>query len=322
MNQQLAQTLPANLKQYVGDNHGYVPPQAQKQIAGYMEKMPGHLKQYSGAYMQQQVVQPSFAAPRTTPGNRPPVPDKLRLGHSMPTGEQFNVAWAAQPAQQNQAAVAKPSALPPAPPPYDPSLSAPNPQNDYAFIMDPAAAPRRSFLSGSGSSLNRILVVAGALLVLVIVFAVIKSFVGGGSNVSNFVGLAQDQQAMLQIAKNAEDQTGLSANTKNFAVTADVSLTTSKGETLQYLKLNHTSVKAKVLALKVSASTTTQLANAASAGTYEQTFHEIMSAKLKNYASELQQAYSQDKGVKGRKLLSDEFTRTQLLQQQLDAPAN
>lgn len=311
MNQQLQATLPAHLKQYLGDSHGFVPPQAQREIASYMQRMPQHLRRYSDAYMQQRVTQASFGSPRSAPSmDRPPMPDHNRLGHSMPVGEQFNAPWAETAARQtetpHQPVTGSPGAAP-----HPAGLS-----NDYAFIMNPDQPPRRSRLPGGNSMMGRVLLVLGGLLMLLVLFALIRGLLSS-SNLNDFVGLAQEQQAMIHLTEKATEQPGLSETNRNFAITAQLSLANSQNETIGYLNKNGKKVNGRQLALKISAATDKRLEDAGSTGSYDTVFHDIMKQKLDNYGSTLQQAYGRTKGPKGRQLLSNEYDRTKLLMQQL-----
>lgn len=167
----------------------------------------------------------------------------------------------------------------------------------------------------------RALLAAGGLLVLVIIFVIIKSlFGGGGSNLTLFVGVAQDQQELIHLATNASQEKSLTANDQNFAATAQLSLASSQAAIIKYLSVNGQKVNLKTVNLKLSASLDAQLTNAAAATIYDQTFQQITKTKLTAYLSDLQQTYKQTKGKNGRALLSDDYNQAQLLLAQLNAP--
>lgn len=152
---------------------------------------------------------------------------------------------------------------------------------------------------------------------LLIVFNIIKGQVGK-SNFTPYVGIAQEQQEMIHLVTNAGQQTNLSAATQNFAATAQLSLTSSRDATAQYLANNHQKINAKVINLKVSTAVDDQLTNAATAGTYDQSFQTIMKSRLTTYVSDLKQTYQQTKGQRGHALLNDDYNQAQLLLIQLN----
>lgn len=198
------------------------------------------------------------------------------------------------------------------PPPQQP---APN----YDFILSPAAPPKRRPLGG-GSMLSRLLLVGGILVVLMIVFVVIKNLASGPSNYPVLLTVAQDQQELIHLSTAAGQQQTLATAAKNFATTAQFGLTSQQAQFTDYLKKNGHHVPAKTLNLKISKTTDDQLAAAASAGTYGQTFKEVMQSQLTTYSQDLKRAYAQTTGRKGRQLLSNDYDAAQLLLQQLSSP--
>ncbi|HMH31092.1 MAG TPA: hypothetical protein VK534_01295 [Methylomirabilota bacterium] len=323
--QHMQRSMPANLKKYSGANKpAYVPRHIEKQMAQHMEKtMPNHLKQYSGAYMQQKVIQPNQVGP--SPVNqgpaglpsRPPTPDLTRLSHSISTGEQFTAslgqATSSQPGQ-----VVTPSA--PQPQPQQPQQAqvpgqAPEP---FDFIMNPAPPPKKSFLPSTDSLLKRVLIFSGLALVLLFGFVFLRGLFAGGSNMTQFVSIAQEQQAMIHLTENAGKQPNTSVGTQNFTATAQLSLTSSQTAAITYMKNNKQKVSPKALNLKVSPATDTQLEAATAATTFDLTYQDIMKTKLTSYQGSLKQTYNQTKGPKGRALLSDSYKQAQLLIEQLD----
>jgi hypothetical protein len=349
MNQQLQQTLPTHLKQYVGDSHGFVPPQAQREIAGYMQKMPGHLRQYSDAYFQQRVMQTSYAPQPRTPAQPPPTPNRMRLGHSMPVGEQFNAPWAETAAQQTQSSAGQPQIydtqngpFPPNNQPVPPQvpggviqpqqpLAAPQsmqqtppvsssdvPPNEYSFIMSPdAAQTSKNPFAGSGSKAMRIALILGGIFLLLIIFAVGKSFLSSNPSKPALTAVVQDQQELIHLAANARKESSLSQKNQNYSVTAQTSLVSAQSELLKYMSLNHITVKSKVLNLKVSTKTDQQLTAAVAQNTYNEVYQQIVQTKLTSYKQALKQAYTQTKGPNARKILNADYSAAVLLEKQL-----
>lgn len=329
----MQQSMPQHLRKYVdGSNSTYVPQHVEKQISQYMEKsMPAHMKQYAGAYMEQRVIRPNTANPHTA-ALRPqgprqssvaPMPDKLKLGHSM-SSAQYNVGWAENPGQQ-------PAPLTPAAQSYQEPQQVPaQPQGTpnqppYDFIMNPGAPqpPKRGPIPGGGSFAMRALYAAGALLLLFVLFVILKGvFFGNSTNAQSFLTIAQDQQALIHLANGTSEQTELSTVNTNFVATAQLSLKSSQSELIEYMATNGSKVDTNKLNAKISAAKDERLQTAAAATTYNETFKEIMDAELTNYISDLQKTYDQTEGEKGRELLSATYDQAVLLQTQLNSTSD
>jgi hypothetical protein len=340
----MRQTLPPHLKRFQGGGT-YVPQQAAQAISDHMEStLPGHMKPYADAYMQQRVLQPasraSLAAPASEaaaePGTDTVAPQQAAGQVFAPGGTPAGVppAGPSTAMAPDASAPAPGASVPPtgAPgaglSPAGPASDTPAPEPDsrdqsYAFITNPALPAKPSTLSRiplSGSLVGRVGLVAGALLVLVIIFAIFKSLLVSGPNVTPVITVAQDQQELLHILQKTNGL-GLSANNQNFASTLQVSVTTSQQKTISYLTAAHKKINVKQLNLKVSPSTDNRLKAAQAAATYDQTFTEVMQAKLTEYGKDIQTAYKLDAGKKGRALLKETYAQQQLLLLQLTSPA-
>jgi hypothetical protein len=323
INQHLQQNLPAHLKPFMDSSRtGYVPPQVQAEISKSLGTMPAHLQQYAGAYVQQRVAEPMGMRPTTNttssgPAPHPPVPDRLRLDHS--------IAGSGQHTVQTENLLTTNSLFQPDNVPTQPSVAAPPgpPQPpDYGFITNPPAASKRSLLKLPGGSLpKRLLFAIGGLLILVILFSIIKSVIGGSTDFTPFIAVAQDQQELIHLSTNAAQQQSTDTTTQNSAITAQLSLTSAQTQLLAYLKGNHQGVSAKVLNADVSTSLDSQLTTAAGNSTYDQTFQQIMQNQLTSYEQALSHAYN-GAGPNGKKLLHNDYVGAQLLAKQLSSPAS
>lgn len=328
MNDHMRQTLPSHLKRFQGGGT-YVPQQAAQAISDHMEStMPSHMKPYADAYMQQRVLQPAARGPIASPGETDAAPANPDTPSAtvMPTTITPTVVTPTevQPDSAPQSGAPAASTAPGGAGPND-AITPEQSSRDqsYAFITNPAEAPKPSSMSRIpfGSSLvGRVGLVAGGLLVLMIIFAIFKSLLVSGPNVTPVIAVVQDQQELLHIVQKASNQ-GLSTNNQNFAATMQLSLTTSQQKGITYLATAGQKLKIKQLNLKVSPTADNQLKAAQAAATYDQTFTEVMQAKLTEYGKDLQTAYKLDSGKKGRILLKDTYYQQQLLLLQLTSPA-
>ena len=209
------------------------------------------------------------------------------------------------------------------PPQQMPPQQPESPLHDYEFIVNPSTAPRRSLFSlpGQSSTPLRLLTVLGGIFVLVIILVIIKNIIGGGPDLSAFVPVVQDQQELIHLSTNAALQPGLTTADQDFAITAELTLTSSQTQLLTYLKNNHSNVNTKTLGLKVSTSLDAQLTTAATDSTYDSTLQQIMQSQLTGYQQDIKQAYT-TAGSNGRRLLNSDFQQAQLLVKQLTVPTN
>jgi hypothetical protein len=205
----------------------------------------------------------------------------------------------------------------------DPNAS-PSPAPDYSFIMSPSAPQASSGgLPGGNSKVLRIAFISGGIMVLLVIFLIIKSVLGGNNANLPLTSVVQDQQAILHIISSTKDNSSdksLAGDTQNFADTAQLALTTSQSDLLAYMNSNKIKVKPAVLSQKISSANDNQLSAASQAGTYDQAFRQIMNQLLLSYQKDLQSAYPAAPGPKGRALIKSDFDQSKLLIQALQHP--
>ncbi|HET6925030.1 MAG TPA: hypothetical protein VFH39_04330 [Candidatus Saccharimonadales bacterium] len=216
-------------------------------------------------------------------------------------------------------------------PPYQPGPQAPiqsqlpqqqygNPEHQqYDFIMNRGQAAARSFaLPGSNSKLGRIALVAGIGVVLIILIAVVMSFLNRPTISSvELVNAAQEQSELIRIAGIAANDQSAAQSTRNSAQTIQLSLGSAQSDLLGYLALNHIKIGKDVLQQRKDAQTDTELTSAQTAGTFDSTYAQIMQSQLTAYQQTLKAAYAAHPGPRGQKLLSDDYQAAGLLLVQL-----
>ena len=202
--------------------------------------------------------------------------------------------------------------------PQQPPYGARPNSDPYDFIVNPGAAPRRNRLPGGGSVVGRVIIVLGGVLVVFILFVVVKNLlVVDTTNTALLIEVAGQQQELIHLSNKATTAPLLEGNTNNFALTAQLALTSQQQQLLVYLKANGHKLVAKQLNLQISAATDQQLTASIAASTYDATFRQVMQTKLTTYGQTLQQAYAKTTGPAGRKLLKNEYATAELLVQQL-----
>ncbi len=200
-------------------------------------------------------------------------------------------------------------------------LQQPIGQPNYDFIINPAKPGRRSLFAGN-SLQQRLLLVGLGLLVLIIIATVIINLLSSTSDYGpSFIAVAQEQQELIHLANQAtaSTQSKVSADNANLAATLQLAVTSGQSNLTSYLKRNHHKVTSQQLSARISAATDQQLAAAATAGTYDDTFKSVILAQLGQYQQALKLAYLKAQGPVGRKLLNDDYNQAQLLLTQLSS---
>ena len=237
----------------------------------------------------------------------------MRLDHSNVPGSQYEAQFnqlfqsdqpASQPGQVSQ-----------------PQNAPPGQQQPYDFILNPEQPKRGFTFPGGGNKVVRLAIILGGLLMILIIFAILKSFLISGPDYTPYVSVAQDQQELIHLTTAAAKQQNLSVVNLNYTSTAKLSLSSSQTKLLAYLNKQHKKVSGKTLSLKVSTASDSQLTNAQSAGTYNQVYHDLVQTKLNTYLNDLNHAFQISNGKNGRALLKDDYTQAQLLLKQINAPS-
>lgn len=304
-----------NPKQEAQNRATYIPEHVKVAMDKQLQRnLPGHLKKYAGAYMQQQVMDPSVRG-GFTPGGSQMTPEAARPPSYHPT---THIPHDINQEHQARGAGGRPVTGQPAEP--EPLLpDHVSPEEAFDFIVNPEIErPKRSIIPTGSSLPVKIAFFGSALVVVMIVFVVAKSLIGGSSTSPSYVSIVQDQQELIHLTTVAERQRDLSVANKNFVATASLSLSSSQAAMINYLAQNGKKIKSDQINIRISKTTDAQLASAAAAATFNESFKQVMKTKLTAYTRQLQQAYQESTGEKGKAILSDEYTQANLLLTQLE----
>lgn len=198
------------------------------------------------------------------------------------------------------------------------NYSAPKNPGEYDFITNPQQQPSRSSLAGT-SVAARIGIVAGILLILLIGFVGVSNMLNsGGSNKTAIATVLVQQQELIRISgAPIKARQPLTAASGNAAGTIQLSLTTSNQDLRAYATSQKIKLDKKKLISPSRQANDKQLAAAASAGTYEETFKRLLESQLTEYQQGLKTAFNKTSGTKGRELLNKQYLEAALLLQQL-----
>lgn len=169
---------------------------------------------------------------------------------------------------------------------------------------------------------NRLLFVVGGLFILVIIFWIIASLLGGDNNKPNIIAVAQYQTELVRVASQASQTGSLQSSpaTKNFAQSVSLSVASEQHALFVFIGAHGGKINPKILALKHDPQTDLTLKNAVAASNFDSTFKGVMRTDLTNYQNALKTAYAGAKINEEKQLLNDDFNDTVLLLKQLGDP--
>lgn len=186
----------------------------------------------------------------------------------------------------------------------------------YDFIMNPEKQAKVPVNPLGGSLKQKLVVIGGGALVLILIVVVLSSLLkGGGINVAAFIPVEQEQVELVRVA-TAGATTSTDSSTQAFAQSVQLSVTSDNQKLTTYITGQHGKIDPKVLGLKHSTDTDTQLQNAQASNTYDSTLRSILQNDLASYSQALKAAYATNPGPNGNKLLNEEYNAAQLLIQQ------
>lgn len=315
------QNLPAHLRRYAGpDRPAYVPQHIERALSEQLQKTaPAHLRQYANAYVQQHVTQPGFSQPAARAAPHPPVPDLLRLDHSIAGAGQYTADPSALPKSRLGYQPGQTSTMSAASPPTGQEQPLTDP---YNFITDAGVPQKRaSRLSlGGGSRAQRLLlVVGGAAIALIIVIAIANAMLGSNVSSGGLTKLAEQQTELVRVAgiglQNAQAQ-----STKNVAANIELSISSSNQQLLGFLKQHGTKLSAKTLNLGHSTQADQALNAANASSNFDTTFLIIIQNDLNAYTASLKESYAASHNQILKSQLSSDYNGAQLLLVQIKSP--
>lgn len=194
--------------------------------------------------------------------------------------------------------------------------------NPYEFIVNPNTARKSGGLFGGDKFLQKIaILVGGAILLMVIAGTLISAFGPKQNSSATLSAVAAQQQEIIRVATLGAGQAS-SAAAKNLATNVEVSVASNQTKVIAYLASKGTKLGTKQLALDQNAKTDATLANATATSTYDTAIEQILTNQLTSYSQTLRTAYGQSKNVAAKKILSDSYSSAATLLKQAQAAAN
>ena len=190
-------------------------------------------------------------------------------------------------------------------------------QNPYGFLGD---VPAKKSLFGNAPKKTVMLFVGGvAALLLTLIIVLFSLFSGGDPAEASLRTTMQRQLEIVRITSTEQIANGTNRDVKNFS--ANVLLTVKSDNTKLTSAVDGAGItfEEEELASPSAAATTTQIENAVSAGTLNETAVEVLAAELEAYRAELTATYEQTSTEDIRSALEAAFANTDLLLKQLES---
>lgn len=166
------------------------------------------------------------------------------------------------------------------------------PQNPYGFIYDAPHNAKRPF-SPPGGMKGRIALVAGGLILLIMLIVVAVSLFTGSDDAvtQRYVDVAKRQTEIIRITTLGEEK-ATSLQTRSFAATTRLGLTTAQSDMTALL--DKKGVSGKELSKQLSASKNSKsdeaLEQAQKNGRFDEVFTDLLENELANYKKEINAA--------------------------------
>lgn len=257
-----------------------MPRHAEKALQQHINKnLPGHLKQYSQAYMHQQVMYPTGGG---GPATAPAMPARSGVrATNMPRGPR-----GAQTFGRADTAAGGPATNP------IPQTPDSDPNDPYGFIMNPQKPPRTPFLT-TGSLKKRILIIAAIFMILIIISLVISSLLSSSGNAQRdkLLALAQTQSEIVRLSDAASDRL-TDRDLINKSANVRLSAESSKQQVVSALAKRGFKVKDKELASSQASANDAALTEGQQNSRFDQTYNQLLEKQLASYQAQLEDVYS------------------------------
>jgi hypothetical protein len=169
------------------------------------------------------------------------------------------------------------------------------PAEQFDFITQNNETPEQTSPLGglrlAGMPKQRLLLFGASGALFLIILIVLFSLLTSKPATPDLISLAQEQTELVHISTSAE-QNASEQNTKNLAVTAGLSLSSSQQQLLAYLKQNHQKISSKQLSSSISASTDQQLGDALASSDFDSVYTQTMQSLLNKYLLSIEQSLS------------------------------
>jgi hypothetical protein len=192
-----------------------------------------------------------------------------------------------------------------------PPTQTPAPGN-YDFIMNPSQPPKKTRLGG-GSMLQRIALVGGGLVVLMIAVMIFGAvFSGGNGQSQTLISLAAEQQEIVRVS-DLGLKTARGNTVRQFALVTKLNMLTDQATLLDRIAKNGTKYKPEQLQTKRNTATDTKLTGTTVGDEYDAALNVVLKERLTAYKQNLKNAYGVTSGTNTKQVLSDLYDHADAL---------
>lgn len=189
-------------------------------------------------------------------------------------------------------------------------------QNPYGFLGD---TPAKKSLFGNAPKKMVMLFVGGvAALLVVAIIVMVSLFSGGDPAEASLRTTLQRQLEIVRITSMEQVTEGTGRDTKNLSANVLATVQSDNTKLTSAVSAVGIEFEEEQLASPSSATTTSKIENAVSAGTLNEVTIEILAAELEAYRAELTATYEQTNTEAIRGVLEAAFANTDLLLEQLE----
>ncbi|MEI8187419.1 MAG: hypothetical protein WCG30_00550 [Candidatus Saccharibacteria bacterium] len=189
--------------------------------------------------------------------------------------------------------------------------------NDNFFFLNEqhqaSQSPLKSFSPKGNSLKTRLILVAGSVVVLLIIFAVVNGILSGSKNANNknIINVVEYQAILIQMSDSA------ATNSRNLAIlnlaaTTKISMKSSQSQFVKLLGKNGFTVTPLEVAY-ISPSVKTTLTSAVTNGTFDSTFISTFKIKNKIYQNDIDLAFKGAKSSSEKTMLKSLYDQSKIL---------
>lgn len=189
-----------------------------------------------------------------------------------------------------------------------------NGQNPYAFLFEEPKKPKKQLVPSGNSTTQRIIFAVVGVVFLLLLGFVLFTILGrsGAESREELASVARKQTELIRVADIGASK-GKDQRTREVALTASYSITSSNKALLDAYKKNGIKLTKNDLAGSKNSATDTKLTAAEKDNSFDTAFASELTAELKSYQSAVRTAYNNAKGKSTRTALNDAYSQATTL---------
>lgn len=196
------------------------------------------------------------------------------------------------------------------------SQSTEGPSDPFAFIKNTVPAGHRPSPFSPSTTKGRVILIGSLMGVLLLVFVIVMSFLNNASQekAKQYLELGQKQTEIIRLSAIGE-QKAKSLETRSYATTVKLSMTTSQANVNKVITANGVNAKqlSKELTKSKNPKSDTILDEAEKNNRFDETFKELLSSEITKYQQQIN-TVAGDISEAEREILQEAFNQASILQ--------